>query len=136
MNIRSKNEIEEAEKEFFEKVWFVKREWNIADMKSLGTAQAEMDEYLETIRPKQQEITQKYGRKNLIFKDEMNWGLTDGRLSGLRWVLGKGWDISSLKEDELEKPIKIKEALKGISEIKQAEKALDDYAWKIYLMTS
>ena len=43
----------------------------------------------------------KYGKKKLrgYYKDDFEWGMLNGKLSALRWVLGDDWDM-------LEKPLK------------------------------
>jgi hypothetical protein len=38
------------------------------------------------------ELEKKYGKKNLIV-DDFGWGMFNGKLSALRWVLGDDWDM-------------------------------------------
>jgi hypothetical protein len=37
----------------------------------------------------------KYGKKKIrnYYKDDFEWGMLNGKLSTLRWVLGEDWDI-------------------------------------------
>jgi hypothetical protein len=37
----------------------------------------------------------KYGKKKIrnSYKDDFGWGMLNGKLSALRWVLGDDWDI-------------------------------------------
>jgi hypothetical protein len=37
---------------------------------------------------------QKYGRKNLGPCSDFDWGMMNGKLSALRWVLGGDWETT------------------------------------------
>lgn len=41
-------------------------------------------------------VEAKYGGKRALmsyYKDDFEWGMMNGKLSALRWVLGDDWDI-------------------------------------------
>ena len=41
-------------------------------------------------------IEAKYGGKKVLrnyYKDDFGWGMLNGKLSALRWVLGSEWDF-------------------------------------------
>jgi hypothetical protein len=37
-------------------------------------------------------LTEQYGAKNLFLANDFDWGMLNGKLSALRWVLGDDWD--------------------------------------------
>jgi hypothetical protein len=37
-------------------------------------------------------MEKKYGKRNLLV-DDFGWGMFNGKLSALRWVLGDDWDM-------------------------------------------
>jgi hypothetical protein len=39
------------------------------------------------------EMEAKYGKNNLGPYDDFEWGMINGKLSALRWVLGDKWDM-------------------------------------------
>lgn len=87
---RSQKEILEAEKEFFDKVWYIRslileqreREGNGGQLSVSRTA--------EEARKR---IKQQYGAENVGPWDDFEWGMVNGKLSALRWVLGAEWDF-------------------------------------------
>ena len=46
----------------------------------------------EAIR-QEQKMRKKYGDEFLLPEDEFEWGMINGKLSALRWVLGDNWDF-------------------------------------------
>lgn len=84
--IRSLKQIRDAEAQFYIKVWYGRGEPDV-DMQMWETPQ------LRSQRKRlQREVEEKYGKKNLIV-DDFGWGMFNGKLSALRWVLGDEWDM-------------------------------------------
>jgi hypothetical protein len=87
---RSHKEILEAEKEFFDKVWYIR---------SLILEQRERERnggrlsVSRTAEKARERIRQQYGAENVGPWDDFEWGMVNGKLSALRWVLGDEWDF-------------------------------------------
>ena len=81
-----------AEKEFFEKVWWNRHQNWLYDLtngkEKLTPGQKGI--FLQA-RKAARRIEKKYGKKKLGW-DDFEWGMINGKLSALRWVLGDDWD--------------------------------------------
>ena len=87
------NQILKAEQEFSDVIWY--------DRKLV--LQRKLKEGTETITPEikkgmlaaMRRAEAKYGKKKIrnYYKDDFEWGMLNGKLSTLRWVLGEDWDI-------------------------------------------
>ena len=90
---RNDNTILKAEQEFMDVIWY--------DRKLV--LQQNITEEKETIDPKIEKqmlaamraAEKKYGKKKLrnYYHDDFGWGMLNGKLSALRWVLGDDWDM-------------------------------------------
>ncbi len=88
---RSIEEIVEATEEFCDKIWF--------DRHLSLRYRVEME--IETVNPEiwkgalnsAQKVIEKYGEDNLGPYSDFEWGMLNGKLSALRWVLGDEWDM-------------------------------------------
>jgi len=101
---RSFSEILEIEKELEQKIWYNRHKYrehliktgkiklidrNEFDIKtSQGTIVKDIWEGALESAKKVEDI---YGKENLSF-DDFNWGMINGKLSALRWVIGDDWD--------------------------------------------
>jgi hypothetical protein len=104
---RGLTEILEAEGLLFHQVWY-NRHWGLRIGVHEGTVKVvEKETYPrrpgapETVQRdvwKQaleaaRRVERKYGKKNLGPWDDFEWGMINGKLSALRWVLGDDWDM-------------------------------------------
>jgi hypothetical protein len=87
MKKRSIKEIEQFEEKFFEIIW-----WNRNKARSREQFNSFTEEQKNNILEKLQIIEKKYKEKELIL-DDFDYGMINGKLSALRWVLGEEWDF-------------------------------------------
>jgi hypothetical protein len=89
---RTLAEMLEAEKQLFDKIWYVRR-LILREKIEAGEHEAlpmGMDEQIEAAM---RAIEERYGADNVGPWDDWGWGFVYGKLSALRWVLGSEWDL-------------------------------------------
>ncbi len=88
---RSIEEIVEASGEFLEKVWFNR---HLVLKYRIETGKESVDpEIWKGALNSAQKVIEKYGEENLGPYSDFEWGMINGKLSALRWVLGEDWDM-------------------------------------------
>lgn len=91
---RSLTEILEAEGEFSDRVWYDRKlvlQNNIRE----GFEKESPPEIRKGMLAAMKRIESKYGGKAALrnyYKDDFEWGMLNGKLSALRWVIGDDWD--------------------------------------------
>jgi PIN domain len=85
-------EILEAEKEYYDKIWYV-RKLILLEKIEAGEREPLDPDLSEGMHAAMREIEKRYGRKNVGPWDDWGWGFVHGKLSALRWVLGSEWDF-------------------------------------------
>ena len=88
---RSQEELLGAEQEFFDQVWYARSMLRQARMAKGddATPQDIIDKMLEA----RADVERRYGKDQLGPYDDFDWGMLNGKLSALRWVLGDEWDM-------------------------------------------
>lgn len=104
---RGLTEILEAEDLLFHQVWY-NRHWNmrinieegkikVVDKETFprpaGAQETIQRDVLKGALEAARNVESRYGRKNLGPWDDFDWGMINGKLSALRWVLGDEWDM-------------------------------------------
>jgi hypothetical protein len=82
--IRPVSHIRKAEAEFESKIWYNRKPADI-------DAQGWDPQVKRSVKRSIWQLESKYGKGNLIV-DDFGWGMFNGKLSALRWVLGDEWD--------------------------------------------
>lgn len=97
-------EIGAASEELLDKIWY-NRHQNLRIKIETGAVKLTDDKegwrkprtVLRTVwegaRKSAKRVEKKYGKKNLGPWDDFEWGMLNGKLSALRWVLGEEWDM-------------------------------------------
>lgn len=88
---RSIEEIVEATEELFDKIWF-DRHLSLRYRIETGETTVNADIWRGALQSAQR-IIDKYGEENLGPYSDFEWGMLNGKLSALRWVLGYEWDM-------------------------------------------
>lgn len=89
--IRSLDEVVKMMNEFCDKVWF-NRHLSLAYRVESGMESVDPKIWKGAIESAQKMIN-KYGEQNLGPYSDFEWGMLNGKLSALRWVLGDEWDM-------------------------------------------
>jgi hypothetical protein len=104
---RGLTEILEAEDLLFHEVWY-NRHWHLrsgvqdgtikvvekeTNPRPAGAPETVQRDVWEGALKSARKVEEKYGKKNLGPWDDFEWGMVNGKLSALRWVLGDEWDM-------------------------------------------
>ncbi len=88
---RSRRAVEEALDEFFDRVWYDRHQLL---KNSIAKRKEKVDPAIWNAAQKAaHNIENKFGRKNLGPYSDFDWGMVNGKLSAIRWILGDDWDF-------------------------------------------
>ena len=91
LEFRNIDEILQSEEEFFDKIWYGRHKL-LENMVKSGKQKVDPEIWQGAIKSAKQ-IEKKYGKKELQLVGDFDWGILNGKLSALRWVLGDDWDM-------------------------------------------
>lgn len=90
---RNDRDIHKAQEEFFEKVWWNRHQNWLYRLKAGEEKLTTCDKPIfNRARKAARRIERRYGKDNLGW-DDFEWGMVNGKLSALRWVMGDDWDM-------------------------------------------
>jgi hypothetical protein len=89
---RRLDEILAAEQEMFDRIWYDHSMLHEQQLLDAGDA-AEVERLRGIAGKGRARVEQTYGVENLGPYDKFEWGMLNGKLSALRWVLGSEWDF-------------------------------------------
>lgn len=90
-DVRTLDEVCEAENMFYEKVWLDRHLSLAYRVEQLGE---KIDPMIWNDAQKAaSKLIEKYGEENVGPYSDFEWGMINGKLSALRWVLGDEWDM-------------------------------------------
>ena len=93
--LRSVRTILKAEEEFLDRIWYDRKLILIQLIKE-GKERPNTPEIEKGMRAAMKRVEKKYGGKEALmryYKNDFEWGMMNGKLSALRWVLGDEWDM-------------------------------------------
>ncbi|MDN3278705.1 hypothetical protein QWJ07_30895 [Frankia sp. RB7] len=90
---RNDNAIADAASEFADVIWYDRKLVLLANLKE-GSETIDSGIYEGMIKA-MKSTEKKYGKKKLrnYYHNDFEWGMLNGKLSALRWVLGDDWDM-------------------------------------------
>lgn len=101
---RGLTEMLKIEDELTQKIWYNRHQYRaykiktgeikIIDRKDFDTKTANntiVKDIWEGAKKSARAVEKKYGKKNLV-RDDFEWGMLNGKLSAIRWVIGDEWD--------------------------------------------
>lgn len=89
--MRNQAEVLEAEQECFDKVWYERS--SVSEERRIERGEPIDSGLLYTIRTARREVEERRGLDQLGPYSDFEWGMVNGKLSALRWVLGEEWDF-------------------------------------------
>lgn len=91
---RNDNDILKEYNELWEKVWYIRKVIRFEKMERGEIPYEDQNQpHLIKALERMKEIGEKYGAENLGW-DDVEWGIVQGRLSALAWVMGSEWEGS------------------------------------------
>ena len=88
---RSFTELSEAERELFDKIWYNRYQYRVYKAKHGIDGVTKKD--VEVGKSAAKRMEKQYGKAKLGPYSDFDWGMLNGKLSAIRWVMGDEWDF-------------------------------------------
>ena len=88
---RSMDEVNNIIGELFDKVWYNMHQ-ELKELIEEGQEECDPQIWKDALKAAKK-IEDKYGEENLGPYDDFEWGMLNGKLSALRWLMGYEWDM-------------------------------------------
>lgn len=90
---RNDNAILEAQEEFFDVIWYDRKLVLLENIRE-GT-ESNTPEVHQAMLAAMRRVEKKYGKSKIrnYYHNDFDWGMLNGKLSALRWVMGDEWDM-------------------------------------------
>lgn len=89
---RNDNHILEEYSELQDRVWYVRKLIMFEKMESgEEERKPEHEPFIEAAIKKMKKMEEEFGTENLVY-DDVEWGIVQGKMAALAWVLGSDWD--------------------------------------------
>lgn len=89
---RTKADILRAEEEFFDRVWYNRKLVMLEAIRD-GREGMPSEDIMDAMTQGMRRCEEKYGGQEKLVYDDFEWGMVNGKLSALRWVLGEEWNM-------------------------------------------
>lgn len=73
-------------------MWYTRKLVMLENIEA-GIEKMPPEEIMTRMREVMRECEEKYGGEENLVYDDFEWGMVNGKLSALRWVMGDEWDF-------------------------------------------
>jgi hypothetical protein len=92
MTKRTIKEIRAEEQWLSDFVWYERKLVMLANIHD-GTEEMPHEDIMDGMTTAMRKVEARLAKENLGVHDDFEWGMINGKLSALRWILGDDWDM-------------------------------------------
>jgi len=91
MKKKTFKEVAKAQEEIREKIWY-NRHLILKEKVEEGKEKVDPEIWKNALLAEERILKEFGGEENILPADDFEWGMLNGKLSALRWVMGDEWD--------------------------------------------